>query len=131
MANYMQKVAEMLGVHLNEEFEVTHPENLHLTLKEDGLHGDSIYNSDDADYILRLLLTGESAVKRKKCFPKYHDTYCFVSETGNVVDEVWMDDDVDIMRYKLGNCYRTSEEAKEYVGKWIAFYKSDRVLEVF
>ena len=130
MANYMQKVAEMLGVDLGEEFEVTYPENTHMILKEDGLHGDSIYTNYDADYILRCLLTGESAVKIKSGFPKYHDTYFFVNETGKVGDEVWVDDDIDIMRYKLGNCYKTRTEAEVNVDKWRSFYLSDEVLEV-
>ena len=130
MANYMQKVAEMLGVDLGEEFEVTYPENTNMILKEDGLHGDSIYTNYDADYILRCLLTGESEIKIGKSFPKYRDTYFFVSETGNVGDEIWVDDNIDIMRYKLGNCYRTPEEAKENISKWVAFYHSNEVLEV-
>ena len=130
MANCMQKVAEMLGIGLGEEFEVTYPENTHMILKEDGLHGDSIYTNYDADYILRCLLTGESEIKIMKSFPKYHDTYFFVNETGNVGDEVWVDYDIDIMRYKLGNCYRTKDEARSNVDKWISFYSSDEVLEV-
>ena len=35
-----------------------------------------------------------------------------------------------VNRYKLGNCYRTREEAEANRDKWVAFYASDDVLEV-
>ncbi len=32
--------------------------------------------------------------------------------------------------YKIGNCYKTKEEAEANIDKWISFYASDEVLEV-
>ena len=32
--------------------------------------------------------------------------------------------------YKIGNCYRTKEEAEANIEKWASFYASDKVLEV-
>ena len=41
-----------------------------------------------------------------------------------------MNDFIDRMLYKLGNFYRTAEEAEANRDKWVAFYASDEVLEV-
>lgn len=75
-------------------------------------------------------LTGFTTVKRKPWKPKDEEEYWLVDQCGNVVSLNWMDNFLCITNYKIGNCYRTCEEAEANRDKWIEFYKSDEVLEV-
>lgn len=62
--------------------------------------------------------------------PSYRETYYLVAKNGIVLSSVWYNHAFDLMTYKLGNCYRTKEEAEMDRDKWIAFYVSDEILEV-
>ncbi len=66
----------------------------------------------------------------KKTRPKYDEYYYHIGTHGHVYDKKWYNDVLDVNYYKIGNCYRTIEEAKANSDKWIAFYASDEVLEV-
>ena len=140
MINHMPEVAKMLGVELGEEFEIVFPEpcSCHATaiFTDEGVR---IINTDVYDiynfkaYVLRVLCTGVYGIKRKPWKPKRGETYWYVEKDGNIWEMEWhpcryMSDHVN--RYKLGNCYRTREEAEANRDKWIAFYASDEVLEV-
>ena len=140
MINHMPEVAKMLGVELGEEFEIVFPEpcSCHATamFTDEGVR---IINTDVYDiynfkaYILRDLCTGVYGIKRKPWKPKRGETYWYVEKDGDICEMEWhpcryMSDHVN--RYKLGNCYRTREEAEANRDKWIAFYASDEVLEV-
>jgi hypothetical protein len=56
--------------------------------------------------------------------------YYFLDRNGDADCSYWNDNFVDICLYKLGNCYRTAQEAEVNRDKWKAFYASDEVLEV-
>lgn len=134
MANYMSQVAKMLGVELGEEFECSN--GYKYVLKEDGIieskYRDRL-STDTFSPALVALLNGELVIKRKPWKPKNNDTYWFVDNDGNVWKSDWTvcGYPFDHMnRYKLGNCYRTEEEAEANRDKWAAFYASDEVLEV-
>ena len=140
MANYMSEIAKMLGVELGEEFEIVFPEpcSCHATVMfTDG--GVRIINTDVYDiynfkaYVLRDLCTGAYGIKRKPWKPEDDETYWYIDENG----EAWRNrfDNCEYASdhmnyYKLGNCYRTREEAEANRDKWVAFYASDEVLEV-
>ena len=62
--------------------------------------------------------------------PKFCECYWMVNQYGNAVGLAWIDGYGDNFNYKLGNCYRTREEAEANRDKWVAFYASDEVLEV-
>lgn len=123
--NQMNEVARMLGVELNEEFMVNGTK-FKLTLN--GL----TRNNDETLYchILTSLLTGELELRRKPWKPIKGEIYYYVTEEGLMWSEDWVDDDIDLMRYKLGNCYRTKEEAEVDAHKWEAFYASDEVIKI-
>lgn len=138
MENHMEQVAKMLGVELGEEFEVVFPnEPNHYTsavLRENGIDliktniiGPSPWNV----YCLLGLLKGDFFIKHKPWKPKDDEYYYVVDADGSIEVEQWcVDNAIDMNYYKLGNCYRTREEAKANRDKWIAFYASDEVLEV-
>ena len=81
-------------------------------------------------YTLENLLTGEYTIERKPWKPKDGEEYWLVNQCGDVISFDWIDNFLCITNYKIGNCYRTKEEAEVNRDKWAAFYASDEVLEV-
>ena len=137
MTNHMGQVAKMLGVELNEEFEIifASPSSCHATVKltEEGAKtiNTNVYDVFNFKvYLLQDLLVGHYGIKRKPWKPAYNDEYYSIGVGGIVEHGTWLDDFLDFAMYRLGNCYRTASEAEANRDKWIAFYKSDEVLEV-
>lgn len=134
MANHMAEVAKMLGVELGEEFEVSRYPSVDCTIKEGGLYirGKDTQNdfSTYGDVILVNLLRGELTIKRKPWKPSIDDTFWLVDQNGDLISSKWRKYTEQLDLYKLGNCYRTYEEAGVNRDKWVAFYASDEVLEV-
>lgn len=132
--NYMSEVAKMLGVELEEEFEVCWQDNpmwhTYAMLTNKGIkitHSDlTIFSSSD---ILEWILCGMAPIKLKPWKPKYYEKYYSIGADG-LEPGTWMNDFIDDTLYKIGNCYRTEEEARADSDKWKAFYASDEVLEV-
>ena len=80
---------------------------------------------------LHGLLVGNLIIKRKPWKPSCGETYYYVSYSGIILEDRWATTGTkDRSLYRLGNCYRTREEAESNRDKWIAFYASDEVLEV-
>lgn len=132
--NYMAEVAKMLGVKLGEEFDV----DVHgtivkakITQNDICLLGSPHYLANyNASTLLRNLLCGRYVIHTKPWKPQKHEEYWTVMRDGEVFLATWLNDLIDIHCYKLGNCYRTKEEAETNRDKWISFYSSDEVLEV-
>ena len=139
MTNCMEEVAKLLGVELNEEFEIIFPSNpsCHATVKLT-IDGTKVINTNVYDcfnfksYLLEHLIKGAYDIKRKPWKPEDDELYFYVDENGIIWNKVWDDSFTsDHMNYyKLGNCYNTEEKAKANRDKWIAFYASDEVIEV-
>lgn len=139
MTNHMEEVAKMLGVELDEEFEIVRSStgewiaNAYIT-------NDSLYYSkynpiykEFSGYTLLWLLKGSYTVNQKPqkpWKPRLGEIYWNVSMNGTVDYYVWGGYRLDVCNYKLGNCYQTEREAKDNRDKWVEFYKSDEVLEV-
>lgn len=139
MANYMADVAKMFGVELGEEFEIQYPSPCSVKttamFSEDGFkvtYTDAVTLQPYWQEIeLHGLLKGLLIIKRKSWKPKYNQYYWSVTATeGVLTNNKWTDCWMDITYYKLGNCYRTKQEAEANRDKWISFYASDEVLEV-
>ena len=136
--NYMAEVAKMLGVELGEEFEIEFPapstvsttavfkENKFRIVKTDAYIMTPYWNYS----VLHSLLVGSLTIKRKPWKPKRGDRYYTTVLDGKIIFDIWYDTLQDISRYKIGNCYRTYEEAEANCDKWVKFYASDEVLEV-
>lgn len=123
--NYMKEVAKILGVEVNEDFELNNfPYTCRIT--DNGFTCSGTWSAD----ILMMLLNGDLTINRKPWKPKHGDDYYCVSRQKYVLNEKWYNDVIDNLFYKIGNCYRTREEAEANCDKWIAFYESDDVLEV-
>lgn len=133
MANHMAEVAKMLGVELGEEFEIDYGGSvvtLSAKVTNTGFRIIGSNNSEFSGLFLNLLLSGQLEIKRKPWRPKYNERYYSVGSSGDLEPGTWMNDFIDRMLYKLGNFYRTAEEAEANRDKWVAFYASDEVLEV-
>ena len=127
MANYMAEIAKMLGVNICEEFEIKGYPNRYMFINDGMINVESGFMCDGTMW---KLLTGEATIKRPPWKPKYDEYYYHIGESGYSYEKKWYSDVMDMLYYKLGNCYRTKEEAEANRDKWVAFYASDEVLEV-
>lgn len=136
--NYMEQVAKMLGVELGERFQIEfnngfnskHNEDNKYYLCESGVKLDKEGHACISSDMLLGILSGTISIKRKPWKPEYGKCYHFINEQGLTSWDTWGDGCEDILLYKLGNCYKTREHADKDAAKWLAFYKSDEVLEI-
>ena len=127
MANNMKEIANLLGVELEEEFEIEH-HNCTYVLRETGLYEKGLM-SYPCVKTLNDLLTGILVIKRPPWKPQYEDIYWVTDGVGSYGRQ-WQSSIADWNAYKIGNCYQTQEEAQENKSKWLDFYASNEVLEV-
>lgn len=136
MINYMPEVAKILGVELGDKFRIKNLDGEIIgtaIIDEYGfklLEYNVNYTNFWFQYTLENLLTGEYTIERKPWKPKDGEEYWLVNQCGDVISFDWIDNFLCITNYKIGNCYRTKEEAEVNRDKWAAFYASDEVLEV-
>ena len=133
MANHMAEVAKMLGVELGEEFEIDYGGDstiVNAKVTDTGFRIINLNNLEFSGLVFNLLLSGQLKIKRKPWKPKYNQCYYSIGPGGVLEPGRWMNDFIDVAMYKLGNCYRTAEEAEANRDKWVKFYESDEVLEV-
>lgn len=124
--NYMKQIAQMLGVELGEEFYLK--SNLNgkylssgknkttFKLSDSGVKYKFIRNTNNyewcrLDAILAEVLTGSLEIVKKPWKPKKDEKYYCVLLCKEIVYTRFFEDyEDDIMRYQLGNCFRTKEE---------------------
>lgn len=44
--------------------------------------------------------------------PQYNDDYFYITDDGLVRDAIWEEDEIDLMRFSIGNCFKTFEVAE-------------------
>lgn len=112
----MDKVAEMLGVEFEEEFQVEGRDGVYV-LSVNGLSKDHVYK----DSMLRLLINGMYKIKRKPWKPKLGDLYyCPSLITINMyVCANWDDGHLDVVRLERGAVFKTKAEAAEAAEKML------------
>lgn len=134
MANYMSQVAKMLGVELSEKFEINENDNWICSFTENQFeiaNKNKVYvNASLGEHVLAELIGGVYTIKRKAWVPAEGERYYFVTIDGDIRSDTCDNVTFDALLYKIGNCYRTPEEAGANYDKWMSFYKSDKVLEV-
>ena len=134
--NYMKEVAKMLGVELGERFRLYDEErgyDADYYFLEDGIYVDVVGNHYRANSgLLFDIVSGEYRIKHKPWKPEDGDEFYYIDWSGCPVHfcTTGCDPDDYLNYYKLGNCYRTKEEAEANREKWKAFYASDELLEV-
>ena len=103
--NYMEKVAEMIGVKLGEKFKINGEV---YWLDEDGLMDDTGHQFFST---LGRLVIGQYTIEKLPWKPRYGNEYRFELMDKSVVFKIWCDDTEDHILYYAGNCFATREEA--------------------
>ena len=118
--NYYKQFAEMLGLELEQEFRLVNPDGTKVDndlykIREDGLfykkRKDGVWLSEPST-TLSSLLQGLCKVVPKPWKPKEEEKYWYYSEPFNqVISHNWYDGNYDLLLWKVGNCFKTKEEA--------------------
>lgn len=132
--NYMETIAQMLGVELGEQFKVYALETLwgKITLSDKGvvLCDPDWCGGMSASAVLEGLLTGALTPKHQLWKPIFGERYYYYdSDERSIYDTECHGEMMDLTLYKIGNCYRTREAAEANKDKWKEFYESDKVWE--
>ena len=122
--NYMNQIAHMLGVELDEEFyleDIT--DGCYVSYDEVKavfkLSNSGVLRKDKhivngwiglTHHYLPGLLTGRYTIVKKPWKPKRDEKYYYVSLLKRIYQTCFYKDNNDVMRYQLGNCFRTEEE---------------------
>ena len=128
--NYMNKVAEMLDVELNEEFYVKNHTGDTYKLTEQGLklHTPSVDEWLDTGQDLIFLLNGVYEIVKKPWKPKdeefYYTIYINLKNEATILCCRWYDSNDCYEHYVLGNCFRSEEEAKKYADKYTEWLRN-------
>lgn len=123
--NYWKKFAEMLGLELEQEFVITDDngekqDNNTYKISEYGISVKTqkvICELSRMPAIFTSVLDGNYKVVPKQWKPKNKEEFYFYG-ADNTVRTVWLGTPYDYCRWKLGNCFKTREEA-EVKGKEI------------
>ena len=118
--NYYKQIAEMLGVKLEEEFKLKpscleKPWNSLYRFSTDGLenkYSDCAWVKCEKGAIDQILI-GQTEVIKIPWKPKYGDAYWKWATNVELAQfKHWNDNSTDFACWKLGNCFKTSEEAE-------------------
>ena len=130
MINYMSEVAKILGIELGEKFKIANYDGYYYLDNNGFYHEYSSGKIEPNSAMFITLLNGYHKLTKLPWKPKFDEKYYSVGVDGSVEDGVWLNDFLDYSLYKIGNCYRTIEEARANRSKWGKFYDSDEVLMV-
>ena len=117
--NYYKQFAEMLGLELEQEFVLTDvdgksKDKYTYKITEDGL----LYKSPTFNWAISSLgtigklLDGDVKAVPKPWKPKKGEKYWFyLYGAKEIIDSRWSDGTYDFLLWKVGNCFKTEEEA--------------------
>lgn len=117
--NYYKKIAEMLGVELEEEFKLKpscleKPWNCLYRFSKDGLenkYSDLSWVKCEKGAIDNILI-GQTEVIKIPWKPKEGELYWYYSKTLNqAISRNWNAENYALCLWKCGNCFKTEKEA--------------------
>ncbi len=131
MDNKMMEVAKLLGVELEEEFEIMGaPTTSIFKISEKGL---VLYHRiedwwEAMPNTLTHLLTGGSKIVKLSWKPAMNDTYYYPTPSDKELWErtIWVDSGYDSIKLSRGLVFKTSKEAAEVAKKMLAVAKEVR-----
>lgn len=117
---YWKQFAEMLGLELGEKFELIYDDGTinedTYKIEEDGFYYKNKQSKDwfaEPSTTVNKLINGYCKAVPKPWKPKNSEPYWrYRPQFGNASLSAWLDDGVDFCRWKVGNCFRTKEEAE-------------------
>lgn len=124
--NYYKQVAEMLGVELNEEFSLKHKDGRMLKCKYKITECSGLLFKCNGEWLksgyIDEIICGDLTIIKLPWKPKVDEFYYYYSPYAGITFQVaWGNTSADYCMWKLGNCFRTREEAetkgKEIMGQ--------------
>lgn len=114
--NYYKQVAEMLGVELNEKFMLKDEDNDFLPrtyrITDEGLMFEFGGVPETSRKLLDII-SGRLTIVKFPWKPKTDEIYYYYSPyEGLTFQEIWLNTAGDYCMWKIGNCFRTREEAQ-------------------
>ncbi len=118
---YWKQFAKMLGLELEEEFFLIKPNGKRVNDEVHKFAEDGMYYKEtttqtwhgDPSSTLWLILSEAYKAVPKPWKPKEGDRYCYYSAMNGLVNYArWDDLDIELIFWKVGNCFKTEEEAK-------------------
>lgn len=129
--NYMEKIAEMLGVELGEKFKMIDTKtcsecDCKYYIDNSGFYSiiDSVSYGDRVG--LQRVLNGRYKVVRLPWKPKSGACVYYIDKDGDARHEVFYGALGDLAIYKLGKFYHTREEAEAHAEEDKAYWESIR-----
>ena len=125
--NYMEEVASLLGVELEEEFRIVNKDcvelcNMPCRITANGLIDK---NSESRLHALSKLLEGEYKIVKIPWKPKHGDIFFSVYPTNrNVTSMYWSDCLLDTLLYLSGNCFKTRKEAEANIEAYCNYFET-------
>lgn len=119
--NYWKQFAEILGLELGQEFILTdsygkRKDGYTYKITKNGILYKSQINDDwfgERSETIERILDGYDKAVPKPWKPKEGEQYWFHSNTFNQTDSrKWYGQNYDLLLWKVGNCFRTEEEAR-------------------
>ena len=131
--NYMNQIAKMLGVELEEEFYLESIEygcyflddrskkatfKLSLSGMMTNYHNDEWKSADEC---LVSLLEGAYTIVKKPWKPEDKEIMYYIG-LNRSINQTWFNakGGFTLLTYSLGNCFRTEEEAEKHVDEWMS-----------
>lgn len=116
--NYWKQFAEMLKLELEQEFVLTdadgnRTDDFTYTITEDGIfYKSKISNDLLKTELVDALLNGCIKAVPKPWKPEKGEMYWFyLYGAKEIIDSRWSDGTYDLLLWKVGNCFKTEEEA--------------------
>lgn len=116
--NYYKQIAEMLGVELGEEFSLKDNKTKNIVrprykiTQEEGLMYSVNRNEFERSVSLMSIINGSYSVVKLPWKPKEGEKYWYYSEPFNqAISHKWYGGNYDLLLWKVGNCFKTKEEA--------------------
>ena len=116
--NYYKQIAEMLGVELGEEFSLKGNNTGEINnarykiMQEDGLMYTVRGREWSRSGLMLSIINGTYSVVKLPWKPKDGDSYWRYGANSNLaITQYWDTDGADLTNWKIGNCFKTEEEA--------------------
>lgn len=126
--NYMEQVANMLGVELGEEFQIEGYNVKCQFTKSELLQIDDFLCKD----LLEKILSGYITIKKIPWKPKQGEWYFYINVDNSVIQTINSNHHVDILNIRTRNCFKLREEiTPEIIKKYVDFFNDDeRMIDI-
>lgn len=123
--NILCEVAKKLEIEMGVPFQIKKYKGVFI-LDKNGLK--RIDNGMYYFATLGKLITGILEVAHKPWKPKYNEKFYIIVSDSHIDSFMWENSIDDILNYKIGNCFKTEEEAKQNKEKILYILNSDKML---